>query len=78
MRMILADYSCRTRYLFLKQLLSTNLGNVFIQVIDLQVLLGRIFIELNFSKPKSICLLLEAKSIIRKFVAIVDRDVSLS
>lgn len=62
----------------LKQPLATNLGNVFIQVLDLQVLLGRVFTALKFSKPKIIRFFSKAKSIIRKFVTMVGREVGLS
>lgn len=72
------EYSYRIHYLFLKQLLFRNLGHVFIQVLDLQVLLGRIFIEWKISKPIIIWLLSEAKGIISIFVAIVDREQMLA
>lgn len=61
-----------------KQPRATNLGNVFIQVLDVQVLLGRVFIALKFPKLKIIWLLSKARSIIRKFVTMVGREVDLS
>lgn len=77
-KLTLAEYPQSTHCQFLTQRLSTNLGNVFIQELNLQMLLGRTFIKLKFSKPKIIWFLSKAKNIISKPVAMVYRDVGLS